>query len=107
MRRLNWENDDSGGGSMVAWASHAVGGKYRVSRRAGVDGEWFEVEHLVHSGGSGRYADWWATPVRHQLIARTWRDAIYIAEADNDQRRATKDASPARAAPSSLGDQSK
>jgi hypothetical protein len=91
MKRLNWKDEDGGTG-MVAWASRAVGGKYRVSRREGSDGVWFEVEHLVHSGGqSFRYADWWGTPVRHQAVARTWAEGIAAAEADNDQRRAIKE----------------
>jgi hypothetical protein len=41
MKHLNWKNDDSGAG-MVAWASRAVGGRYRVSRREGIGGVWFE-----------------------------------------------------------------
>jgi hypothetical protein len=91
MKRLNWK-DDPGGTSTEAWASRAVGGKYRVSRREGVDGVWWlEVEHLVHSGGGGRYADWFATPVRHQAVIHSWREATNIAEADNDERRAIKE----------------
>ena len=31
MKRLNWKND-ADGKSMTAWASRAVGGRYRVSR---------------------------------------------------------------------------
>jgi hypothetical protein len=90
MKRLNWKNDDSGG--MTAWASRTVGGKYRISRREDSGGVWFEVEHFVHSGGSSfRYADWWGTPVRHQPVARSWREAIDAAEGDNDRRRAIKE----------------
>ena len=58
----------------MAWASRAVGGKYRVSRRESSDGVWFEVEHLVnHTGASPRYAGGWDNkPVKHQPIARNW-----------------------------------
>ena len=95
MKHLNWKSD-YGAQTMEAWASRGVGGKYRVSRHEGTDGVWFEVEHLVHSGGrSFRYADWWGTPVRHQPVARTWREAVDAAEADNDQRRAIKERSAA------------
>ena len=93
MKHLNWKNDDSGGG-MMAWASRAVGGKYRVSRREGSDGVWFEVEHLINltPGANGRYAGGWDNkPVKHQPVARNWSEAIAVAEADNDQRRAIKE----------------
>ena len=76
----------------MAWASRAVGGKYRVLR--GSDGVWFEVEHLVNltPGASGRYAGCWDNkPVKHQPVARNWSEAIAVAEADNDQRRAIKE----------------
>lgn len=89
MKHLNWKDDDRGRG-MVAWASRAVGGKYRVSRREDSNGVWFEVERLVNltPGASGRYAGCWDNkPVKHQPVARTWSKAIAVAEADNDQRR--------------------
>ena len=91
MKRLNWRDDSDT--SMVAWASRAVGGKYRVSARKNANGVWFEVEHLVHNGcTSPRYADWWRDKlIEHQPIARTWAEAIAVAEADNDQRRAIKE----------------
>jgi hypothetical protein len=92
MKHLNWKNDTSVAWAMVAWASRAVGGKYRISRREDSDGVWFEVEYLVHSGGSSfRYADWWGTPVQQQPVARTYAEAFAAAEADNDQRRAIKE----------------
>jgi hypothetical protein len=91
MKRLNWKNDTSVAWAMVAHASRGVGGKYRISRREDSDGVWFEVEHLVHNGcRSFRYADWEKTPVRHQPVARTYAEAFAAAEADNDQRRASK-----------------
>jgi hypothetical protein len=93
MKRLNWKNED-GGTSMVAWASRAVGGKYRVSRREVAAGVWFEVEHRIDlcASGSERYRGCWEiTPVQHQPVARTWSEAIAAAEADNHRRIAVKD----------------
>jgi hypothetical protein len=98
MRHLNWKADSDT--SMVAWASRVVGGKYRVIARENADGVWFEVEHLVHNGWrSFRYADWEKTPVQHQSVIRTYAEAFAVAEADNDQRRASKARSAARRSP--------
>ena len=92
MKPLNWKNDTSVAWAMTAWASRKVGGKYRVSRREGGDGVWFEVEHFVHNGcRSFRHADWDKTPVQHQPVARTWREAMAAAEADNYRRYVAQD----------------
>ena len=94
MKGLNWKNDTSVAWAMVAQASRGVGGKYRISRREDSDGVWFEVEHLVNltPGASGRYAGCWDTRlIQQQPVARTYREAMLAAEADNDQRRAIKD----------------
>jgi hypothetical protein len=93
MKRLNWKND-ADGKSMTAWASRAVGGRYRVSRREDSDGVWFEVEHRIDlcASGSERHRGCWEiTPVQQQPVARTWSEAIAAAEADNHQRIAVKD----------------
>jgi hypothetical protein len=92
MKGLNWKNDPTVAWAMVAQASRGVGGKYRITPREDSDGVWFEVEHLVHNGcRSFRHADWERTPVQHQPVPRTYREAMLAAEADNDQRRAIKD----------------
>jgi hypothetical protein len=93
MKRLNWKDGDDGR-SMVAWASRAVGGKYHIVRCEDADGVRFETEHRVDlcASGSERYRGLWEiTPVRHQPVARTWREAMDAAEADNDRRRAIKE----------------
>jgi hypothetical protein len=92
MRHLNWKNDTSVAWAMVAHASRGVGGKYRVSRREGPDGVWFEVEHLTcFASGGWRGSGWDTRPVQHQPVARTYAEAFAVAEADNDQRRAIKE----------------
>ena len=89
MKHLNWKNDDSGGG-MMAWASRAVGGKYRVGQRRRVVLKLDAVN--LTPGACGRYAGCWDNkPVKHQPVARNWAEAIAVAEADNDQRRAIKE----------------
>jgi hypothetical protein len=87
VKHLNWKTD-YGAQTMEAWASRGVGGKYRVSRHEGTDGVWFEVEHLTCFTSGWRGSVWDTRPV--QPVARTWREAIDAAEADNDQRRAIK-----------------
>ena len=96
MKGLNWKNDTTVAWAMVAWASRGVGGKYRVSRREGPDGVWFEVEHLTCSTDTGGWQGLiHRRVIQQQPVARTYAEALAAAEADNDQRKVSKEHSAA------------
>jgi hypothetical protein len=98
MKGLNWKNDTRVAWAMVAHASRGVGGKYSVRRREGPDGVWFEVEHLTCSAETGGWQGLTHRRVIHrEPVARTYAEALVVAEADNDQRRAIKDRNAASA----------
>ena len=88
MKHLNWKDDDRGGG-MVAGrrARSAASIAFPVARTSAACGLKLNVSS-ASPGGPGRYAGCWDNkPIKHQPVARSWSEAIAVAEADNDQRR--------------------
>ena len=93
VKKLNWKDrtwDSYNSTVAQAWASRAVGGKYRIKRRESTDifhrptgSVWFETERLVNTGPGA----WNNNLVRTNPVARTVEQAKAAAEADNARRK--------------------